>query len=85
MYFHPHRLTQNWNCNNTSEKHLQDFKSTVENFKGIQTFVCSMKHRNLSDLEVNKTKTPRYIKVTYEKETDTCIRKRMQQCPITEP
>lgn len=59
MYFHPHRLIQNWNCNNISEEHLQNFKSIDENFKGIQA-VCSVKHRNLSDLELNKT---RYIKV----------------------
>lgn len=84
MYFHPHRLIQNWNCNNISEEHLQDFKSIVENFKGIQT-VCLVKHRNLFDLEVNKTKTPRYTKVTYEKETDSCIRKGKQQSQITEP
>lgn len=37
MYCHPHRLIQNWNCNNISEEHLQDFKSIVENFKGIQS------------------------------------------------
>lgn len=84
MYFHPHRLIQNWNYNNISKEQLQDVKSIVENFKGIQA-VCSVKHRNPSDLELNKTKTPRFIKVTYEKETDTGIRKRMQQCPITEP
>lgn len=83
MYCHPHRLIQNWNCNNISEEHLQDFKSIVENFKGIQSDQWNKK--NISDLEVSKTKIHRCIKVTYEKETGTCMRKRMQHCPITEP
>lgn len=42
--------------------------SKAEHFKGIQALLCSVNHY-LTDLEVNKTKASRYIKVTYEKET----------------
>lgn len=55
-YFHLQITIWNWNYNNISEEHLQDFKFKAEHFKGIQAFLCLAKHY-LTDLEVNKTKT----------------------------